>query len=345
MIFLGKNIKSLVSENVSETTLENLFEIIKHGSDGLKERVLGLRNLRLLDKNAYKELKTNLPYFFGSSFTDNKRELKNFIAISYFVMDIDGIESESELHEIKGKIICQEEVLACFLSPGGKGIKVLFQFKKPITNAAAYTNYYRSFVFNFAQKVGAANYVDKCTNDVSRVCFLSFDPAIYYNYHALKLEILNTYQQADVFNNINEALEEETSDMDENSVSKPKVAYVKSNETYKTILNKLGGKPINNTKNYFVPEQIEAKKVLIKEGIESYGYKVLEIVPVQYGVKYKVADNSSLADVNVYFGKKGFSVVITPKNGTDSQFSEVIKSIIIDTLNNDSNNHVLRVVA
>lgn len=106
-------------------------------------------------------------------------------------MDFDEY-SNSE--SIKSQIIQDQHVLAAFKSPSG-GLKVLIKIPK-IKNDAEYKVVYDQLLHyygNYSPKN------DPATKDVSRLCFLSYDPKLYLNPNAVEFQVnWNIQPQTDI---------------------------------------------------------------------------------------------------------------------------------------------------
>jgi hypothetical protein len=96
--------------------------------------------------------------------------------------DIDKIPDRvGELHDIARQ---DPHVVAAFVSPSGAGIKIVFRV--PVAADAA--DHHRNFVAVRAHV--ASHYkaqVDEAAKDVARLCFVSHDPAAFYNAEAVPL--------------------------------------------------------------------------------------------------------------------------------------------------------------
>ena len=72
----------------------------------------------------------------------------------------------------------------------------------------------------------------------------------------------------------------------------------------------------------------------IKSYIEETGLLVTEVISIQYGKKLRVALGLKQAEVNLFYGKRGFSVVISPRRGTNSELNDLVAELLrsfIDT--------------
>lgn len=66
----------------------------------------------------------------------------------------------------------------------------------------------------------------------------------------------------------------------------------------------------------------------IEKLCQQAGLEVLEQMPIQYGVKIMVKQGYRKAEANVFYGKKGYSIVISPKTGTDKNLNELLHQIL-----------------
>ena len=72
----------------------------------------------------------------------------------------------------------------------------------------------------------------------------------------------------------------------------------------------------------------------IKSYIEETGLQVSEVINIQYGKKLRVSLGLKQAVVNLFYGKRGFSVVISPRRGTNSELNDLVAELLrsfIDT--------------
>ena len=87
---------------------------------------------------------------------------------------------------MKNQLREDEKVFAFFVSPSGKGLKVIYKLNKPITDYEFFSQLYKHYATQFKIDLGADP--DK-TSDASRPCYFSFDPDLYYNPQAKELPI------------------------------------------------------------------------------------------------------------------------------------------------------------
>ena len=59
---------------------------------------------------------------------------------------------------------------------------------------------------------------------------------------------------------------------------------------------------------------------------------VTEVCDIQYGKKFKFRLGLKLAEVNVFYGKRGFKVVKSPKSGTNDELNGLMVELIEDYL-------------
>lgn len=133
-----------------------------------------IHRLRQSDDVSLKQrIKTNLTSVcFSGKF--NKREDKEITEHSGLViLDFDHV---SNLQEFKDKICKDIFTYSAFISPSGDGLKVLFKIPKEIDN---HESYYLGIV-KYCKSCGYHE-LDTTSKNISRVCFVSYDPEIYIN--------------------------------------------------------------------------------------------------------------------------------------------------------------------
>lgn len=126
-----------------------------------------------LDKTVREELKSKLPLFTPTGLFE-KRSIAGMIEYNGFIcLDIDNVDN---IKLLKESTISLPFVYAAFITPSGKGLKVLIK-----TNATKET--YKEVELKvsnmFCELTGAAR--DNHCKDISRVQYISYDPELYLN--------------------------------------------------------------------------------------------------------------------------------------------------------------------
>lgn len=311
---------ALVSTNV-----ESIITAIRTDSK-LKEQVGLLRRVLKVDYEAYRRQKTRLPFFIGAQFEEGVRRMDRLISVSSFVLDIDhcfqGLPFDRDL---VGELKSDRRIYFMFRSPSGSGLKIVFLLSRPIEQPKQFTDFYRTFVYKFSKQYQLQEYADTVTSDVTRVCFLSHDPDMHYNPLAIPVDVEEYTARTE---------EEET---DQTEVSELKADTEKplrnessgpDKEQYRAILQKLGSrKAVQCRRNVKVPHQLDALMPELQDQITHHGFVIEEVLNIQYGKKVKVVHESLWAEVNIFYGKKGFSVVLSPKRGSDPDLGEVVERL------------------
>ena len=145
-------------------SVEKIVERIRDGNS----REL-IEKIRAADDKERQELKKQLPAisFSGEFF---KRADSALIKHSgYVAIDIDKILS---VHTVKEEMSRNKHTMICFISPSGNGLKVIFKIPANIAEHARRCKAITKYI--------TTHKVDEFT-DVSRLCYESYDPDIYYN--------------------------------------------------------------------------------------------------------------------------------------------------------------------
>ena len=128
------------------------------------------------DKDKRNELKKKLPAICFSG-TFSKRSDKAMIKHSGIIcLDFDGFSDIDEAMAFKDEIAKDKYTYATFLSPSGKGIKVLVKIPRDYENHRKY--------FNALEKYYDVPQFDTSCKNESRVCYEASDPEIYVNVKA-----------------------------------------------------------------------------------------------------------------------------------------------------------------
>ncbi len=172
-------------------------------SNNYKETVLDLREAKSNgDKESYERLKKSLQSFTYSSTFKNRRRKEYIEEFQYIVgIDLDHVGDEERINEICTLLKDDKHTFAFFISPSGDGIKIFYRLKKE-EKVDKFLNdkNYDALAQYYAQKFEQANnYVkekynvvgDPQVKDITRLCFVSYDPNAYLNFEAKPLDITN----------------------------------------------------------------------------------------------------------------------------------------------------------
>lgn len=305
----------------------------------LAEDILRLRRVRQMDEATYKRLKVRLPFFCCATFRDGIRRTGNFISAEAFVLDIDGVEAPAE---IVARLTAQDERIALgFVSPGGSGVKLVFRLDEPCTDSKLFSDFYKAFTIDFARRYQLEQWVDTRTSDVTRACFLSHDPQAVFNPMADSVQWrtwLPEQLQPVLANLMHDqarpassapALSEEQSYPESVTVPVSKSHQIQP-AVYAEILAKLKAKarPNPQMKSVFVPAVLDMLQPAVERALLDMQIRVLEVRPIQYGKQLVMQSGHDMAEVNIFYGKRGFSAVKVNRRNTNDALIELCVHII-----------------
>jgi hypothetical protein len=331
MLQTGKNITA-PKDLLSKIELVKVYELLieKHGQ--IRQMVEQLRTLYSIDPIKYRQQKTKLPYITCGRFNPPFRRTENFAAVNHFIIDIDHIDrSGFELQLIKEKLATDDRVKLLFTSPGGNGLKVIFELSEKCTDSGKYSLFYKKFAQSMAAEYNLQQSIDSRTSDVTRACFLSYDPDAYFNPEAVTIDLEASIQfesptQIAEINKQIKLFESQlpTTIKEENGPDTDQFIEIrkKLNPNFKTKSEKL----------IYVPEKLNQLMDDIKMEIENLGLTVSEIKNIHYGKQIMCEFQLKTGEINMFFGKKGFSVVKSAKTGTDKELTDLLHQIVCQYL-------------
>ena len=212
MISCGNNIRS-TEENLQKVRVDYLYQCIRVPRADVAEKIARLRIIKGLDAKMYATQKRELPFFVCGMFTPAFRRKENFAYTEYFVLDIDHVQEKGhDLGELKQRLVSDSRVVLCFISPGQDGLKLMFKLKSRCYDAGIYSIFYKLFASMFSKQYNLQQVIDDRTCDVSRACFMSIDPDVYYNPVAELVDweqIVNEQNSMALFENVKQVEEEQ----------------------------------------------------------------------------------------------------------------------------------------
>jgi hypothetical protein len=179
MVSTYKNFKT----KLEDSSIINILQDIKTGK--YQSEINSIRYaLHKGDKKQANEIKSGLIGFTTSGTFGNSRTKANINTYSQIVcLDFDHIPVV-ELETLVPKINECKYTFASFVSPSGEGLKV---FIKVNSNAEQHTIAYNQ-IANFYKDLSGYDFDAKC-KDVTRLCFVSYDPNTFLNEKATIFEV------------------------------------------------------------------------------------------------------------------------------------------------------------
>lgn len=336
----GQHIVSANPEHLTTITLDDLAKAITEPLPGLAEKTSQLRRVGGIDNKAYQALKKELPYVTCGIFNPPYRKTENFVRIHSFILDFDHLsEKETDPETLKERLKTDDRIALMFTSPGGDGLKVLFVLKDAFTDHGKYTLFYKLFASGFARGTGLQQVIDKRTSDVARATFLCHDAAAWYN--PLYTEVdANEWIDFDSALQVDEAIDisrqqesewkSEEKKREEASEDEPAMP----DETLEAIKRKLNPKykPKKSKKAFYVPEEVTRLETEIRERCTEAGIEITESEAIQYGRQLAFKAGEHRAELNIFFGKKGFSVVKSTKSMCSDELNEITYNLVMELI-------------
>ncbi len=315
-----------------EITLQRLYEDIRHSKEPLRDAIEQLRAVKSVDEQQYRQLKTQLPYFVCGVFHPPVRRLENLAAMHYLLLDLDHLgRIKTTPQQLRQRLRADERLVMDFVSPGGDGLKLMFVLSEPVFDAELFRLLYKWFAAQFAKKYELEEVVDMRTHDPTRACFLSADPDARLNEQAVPINVA-AFRKALEEGQLRQ-IEAEARKVIEQQPAQPAPEEQKGpdDEALRKIKEMLGSRPRKKKEErevYVPPEVDKAVQYLEKHLPERYGITVEKTRPIQYGRQIRVCAGNLWAEINLFYGKRGYSVVPTTKTGSNRELGELARKVI-----------------
>lgn len=313
-----------------KVTPEYLFHAVKNPKPAIASAIRQLRLVKNMDIKRYQALKRDLPYVVTGIFHPPVRRTENFAWTNHFMLDIDHLSvKETTPCALKAALKSDSRILLMFASPGEDGLKILFRISEKMYDAGRYSIFYRAFTHSFSKQYNLQQVADTRTSDVTRACFISLDPQVYCNTDAEPVVPENFVD----FNNYlavkqlkTDLKEKEKTERENNPPPEKPQLEDEALEKIKKTLNP-DFKP-KREKQIFVPEKIETITENVVAKMLENEIATTEIANIHYGKKFKFALGRKQAEINMFYGKKGFTAVISPRAGTHPELNEICRQLL-----------------
>lgn len=327
MLMAGKNITQSADPLVKVTT-EYLYHALINPKPDIESAIRQLRLVRNIDVKRYQVLKRELPYIVTGIFYPATRKTENFAWANHFMIDIDHLsEKDTTTEAVKEKLSADKRILLMFVSPGNDGIKILFRIDEKIVDSAQYSLFYKIFLQSFSKQYNLEQVTDTRTSDVTRACFMSHDPLAFWNPSADPVVVGNFVN----FDNQYEIMllqKEHIKTFTEKPQPKTEKTSLETDvlDKIKATLNPEMAK--KREKQIFVPEEAERMVDTVVKYMIDKEITTIEVINIHYGKKFRFALNNRQAEINLFYGKRGFTAVISPRIGTNGELNEVCLQLI-----------------
>lgn len=329
MLSLGRNIKQ-PNDPLEKISIQQLADKIRKPSLPFIDFIVQLRQVQGIDAKKYRELKTKLPYVVGAAFNPPFRKIEYFAHTTYFILDIDHLaEREIDTEVLSNRLKQDQRVVMLFKSPSGDGLKVMFKLSEPLYDHGKYTLFYKVFARQFGLEYNIDQVIDKRTSDVSRACFVSYDPDIYLNLTPLEINVAGmiNFENELELREINQIIKEEEKQNKSVEPSKEDGQDM-PDDLIKQIRERLNPRLVEKReKKIYVPEQLNTIVQLVENNLATYGIQVTEIVNIHYGKQFRLKLNQTAAEVNVFYGKRGYTIVKSTKSGCSTELTDLAHDI------------------
>lgn len=333
---VGKNVTAK-DDALQKIKVEYLYHKLIHPDAVIESKIRQLRIVRQLDPKQYSFLKRQLPYIVCGMFNPAYRRTENFGYTEYFMVDIDHIgEKELSVSELRTRLTADARVVLCFLSPGEDGLKLLFRLNERCYDAGIYSLFYKLFILQFAKKYGLEQVIDARTSDVARACFVSIDAEAFYNPEAEAIDLntfMNTEDTSELFRIKKQVENDKSLPAKQNDTALQRTPDDDALKQIRALLNP-GGRSLMPKREAFIPQELNELMEKLVPYIEQAGVAVAAIENISYGKKLKMKMGLKEAEINVFYGKKGYSVIISPRRGTNDELNALMAQLIEQYLYN-----------
>lgn len=326
---------SIISPNdpLRKIDVTELYQMLISPPPDLESIIHQLRTILSINPKKYQELKRMLPYVTCGIFNPPYRRTGNFASIGCMFIDLDHLSQHGvNIEELKGRLKNDPRIMLCFSSPSADGLKLLFRLSQKMYDSAKYSMAYKLFIAQFAKSYGVEMLVDKVTSDVTRATFLSVDPNAYFNPNAepVALHTLINFESPTAVSSAQKQINNF-----EISLPSVNIPAKEKNILPSDVLQKIKESLNPNIKTkaekiIYVPQELEPAVEKVKARMQELGITVKQVENIHYGKKFVFEVDGRFAQLNLFYGKQGYKVVVTPVRNGDAELAEVSKLILCE---------------
>jgi hypothetical protein len=343
MLLLGKQITQ-AGDPLQPYSVEQVYRALINDSGSVAKMKQQLEAIRAVDLSRYRKLKTQLPYLVCGHFQPRVRLKEHFVYTERFFVDLDHLSEQGFDPEIlMASLKSDPRIELMFRSPSGDGLKLLFRLKERITDLMYYSQFYKLFCRVWGADRMVQNLVDSKTSDVTRCCFVSHDPDTYYQPNAESIDAFAMLPPGDL--DIMVAVADANKQADREQRTERRGDAEQRQEIATDVLNQIKAKMGMRVPNKPVEKEI-AQPELLKSVLPALIDRLPEVDAslkaeklISYGrqLTIQAAANPMIwAEVNLFAGKRGLTVVPTTKTGSHSGFTNLLvewmKALIQDLM-------------
>lgn len=301
------------------TDLATVMQTIRSRDGELASLTQRLRALRQVNAELYASMKKKLPYICGAQFTEGVRRKENFDSSHVWIIDLDHLPAEV-MQSCKDTLRDLPGVVGYYVSPSGEGLKVLVALRKPLEDRAQSEQMLRLYLGQLSEDLNIRSYMDFKTFDVTRVSFLSHDPDAWFDPYKLGLDTHHlTEEQIEI--SWEEVKEDEEGSLDRTASKNPPP----DEHIYQEILKKLNPDykaPKPKAMEPEIPEALRELWPVVEAGAKAHGIS-LEAKGIAHGLSLKFVHGLHYAQLNVFHGKRGYTLVKLPTKGHHPELLKV----------------------
>ena len=150
------------------------------------------------------------------------------------------------------------------------------------------------------------------------------------NAHVIEMSSIINFENASEITVAQEIIKESEKKQEK---TEPKEKTKLPDDIFSEIKQKLNPKiKKRKEKNIYVPEKLNTIIDKIKERTEEFNIKIIEIININYGKQIRFELKHYWGELNIFYGKKGFSLVKSAKQKCNAELNDIMYKIICQIL-------------
>ncbi len=327
---------------LKKLNLAQVSALIRNPSSTLCQESETLTELYQLDpRQYYREIK-RLPALICPLFYPPLPNESNFLSASVVAVQFTNLhEKEIQPETLKEKLHREQSVILAWQLPSATEVIALLLLAQPIRDQHLYSVLCRALPIHLARKLHLMDHVFLPSSSIVTFRWiLAHDPHPLVNPNPTPLDPFSIVDPTTL--SVEKSIQQQIKQIEEKHRKQEKQLRGPDEATLRKIRALLRDTPTYRRqpfKQVYVPPALKQLMPRLMGFLKEAGLQIVYVRDIHYGQQIQVSSGTRLGEVNLYLGKKGFTVVPTTRSRVDRELSHLLARLILKFLDEHSSSH------